>query len=278
MSHLLQKGIWVPETSIKRADGTFISGAVVDTASTQTLTNKTLTGATINAPALLNMFDNATAIYDNLDNTKSGQFQLSTVTTGQNRVVSWPDKNGTMAVTADIVAPDTISAVDYGYKAWTFDPIIGFAGAGNDALGGYLFLTAIPIRANTTVSNIVMQVMTAGATLTSGQCFAGLYSSAGNLLATTASQSTAWASTGFKTMALTGAPVSVSAGVVWVGLFSNGTTLPKFLAAVSTAGGIDVSPSTFKRSAYGSTGNTTVMPSTWGTVNNHGYVFWAALS
>jgi hypothetical protein len=59
----------------------------------------------------------------------------------------------------------------------------------------------IPVA--TTIISALLFLDTAGSALTSGQqCFAALYSSSGTLLSVTADQSTAWVSTGLRTMAL----------------------------------------------------------------------------
>jgi hypothetical protein len=55
----------------------------------QTLTNKKLQ-------------DSTTTIVDNADPTKAVRFEASSVTAGQTRVATWPDKNGTVAMTSDI--------------------------------------------------------------------------------------------------------------------------------------------------------------------------------
>lgn len=63
---------------------------VVGLSTTQTLTNKSLS-------------DSTTFIIDNVDGTKKAQFQASGITTGTTRTITIPNKNGTMAMTSDIV-------------------------------------------------------------------------------------------------------------------------------------------------------------------------------
>ena len=120
---------------------------------------------------------------------------------------------------------------DGGYAGWSFDPACGTASPGLTLAGaGVLSLIKIPVRFLTTVSNVYIDIITAGATLTLNQCFAGLYTAAGSLIATSANQSVAWVGTGFITMALTGAPFTIggtaAGGFVWVALLWNGTTAP----------------------------------------------------
>lgn len=44
------------------------------------------------------------AFYDNVDGTKTLKFQLSGITTSTERVATWPDKDGTVAMTNDTIA------------------------------------------------------------------------------------------------------------------------------------------------------------------------------
>lgn len=117
--------------------------------------------------------------------------------------------------------------------AWTFDQSLA-AATGNVPAAGTINLTRIYIPQPVLVTNILCRVETIGNTLTSGQCLAGLYSTAASpvLLAQTADQSAAWvASTGTKTMAVSGGPVLISGdanGFIWGALLSNGTTSPSF--------------------------------------------------
>lgn len=66
---------------------------LVGTATTQTLTNKTLTTPTIT------VLDNALTIQDNVDPTKQAQFQASGITAGQTRTITIPDSSGTLLYT-----------------------------------------------------------------------------------------------------------------------------------------------------------------------------------
>lgn len=114
---------------------------------------------------------------------------------------------------------------DYGFLAWNFDPVKAYT-AGTVLTAGEQYLELLPIRQATTITNVIFQINTAGATLTSGENFAGLFDHTGALLSATADQSTVWTSTGTKVMALT-TPQSVAAGMYYVGWFANGTTTPK---------------------------------------------------
>jgi|688.fasta_scaffold54230_3 hypothetical protein len=52
--------------------------------------------------------DAVLTIYDEASTTRTGQFNLGSVTAGQNRVLTWPDANGTIARTETFAAPPAI--------------------------------------------------------------------------------------------------------------------------------------------------------------------------
>ncbi|MFG3154219.1 hypothetical protein ACGF7W_19495 [Streptomyces sp. NPDC048219] len=114
---------------------------------------------------------------------------------------------------------------------WTQDPRT-LRSTGDSTTAGVLYLAKVDIANRATVvSNILVGVVTAGATLTAGQNVVGLYNSSGTLLATSADQSTAWTSTGLKTAAIT--PQTLAVGSYYVAILANGTTRPVF----ATGGG-----------------------------------------
>lgn len=128
-----------------------------------------------------------------------------------------------------IQSRDYYNSADNGLIAWTFDALLS---QGNNIIpaAGTLQLVKIYVPTTALITNIITQVTVAGVTLTSGQCFAGIYQglATGSLLGTTADLSTIWQSTGHKIMALSPSPITLSAGNYYIGLFANGTTLPKF--------------------------------------------------
>lgn len=172
-------------------------------------------------------------------------------------------------------APPVWSATDQGYISWAFDPALSYNG--NAPSAGIVYVTAVPVRRACTITNVVNCVGVAGSGLTSGQNFAALYNSAGTLLSQTADQTTAWASTGIKTMAL-GAPQNVAAGIYYVAVWSNGTTPPKFLETITTPYGgalINGSPVRF---GTANASVTTTAPSSLSGPTAGAIGFWAALS
>lgn len=111
---------------------------------------------------------------------------------------------------------------DFNLTAWSFSPL-GISARDTAMFNGALTLIGIKIPAAMTVTSVHNFIVTPGVNLTAG--FGALYQS-GNLLAVTADQSTAWATTpGRQTMALA-SPQAVNPGMVYVGFWSVGDTPP----------------------------------------------------
>lgn len=113
------------------------------------------------------------------------------------------------------------------------EPVIAHASA---LIGTTLvpYLVRVFVPETMSFANLLMGVGSAGATLTAGSNEAGVYSSAGVLIGRTASQATAWTTTGLKTMALTAEPsqsLTVTGGpgvFVWLAAVASGGTRPGF--------------------------------------------------
>ena len=163
---------------------------------------------------------------------------------------------------------------DYGWLAWNFDPSL--ASTGQAATGGVLYLVGIKIPAACTITNVVLFCAVQGKGLTSGQNFAGLYQG-GNLLAATADQTTAWGTSGIKTMALSSAQ-SVSAGMVYVAVVSNGSTPAAFSRSINSPVANGALSSGNYRYASANTGVTTALPGSYGTQSTTNNTYWAAVS
>lgn len=143
----------------------------------------------------------------------------------------------------------TFTPADHGLLSWNYDPAMCGAGSTGSTAGTVYLMKIKIVNRSTVVTNILMSVTAAGATLTAGQNFAGLYSSSGTLLSATADQSAVWNSTGLKTMALS-APQTLAVGTYYVAFVSNGTTPPSFMrgADISASGvnaGLTVSTGRF---------------------------------
>lgn len=161
----------------------------------------------------------------------------------------------------------SFAAVDHGGLTWTGDPVTA-TGTFTLATGGTVYVVALKAL-NRVVTNIVIGVQTAGATLTSGQNFAGLYQN-GALLASSADLSTTWNSTGVKTIPLSN-PVLPLGELVYAAFVFNGTTGPTLgthgtplsNAALNNVG----LAATVARFGTANTGVTTALPATLGTVS-----------
>ena len=161
---------------------------------------------------------------------------------------------------------------------WTFDPSAAISGA-TLSPAGTLHTFKMHNLMPASVTNIILEVSTAGSTLTSGQCFLALYQ-AGALIGVTADQSTPWASTGLKTAALASGPFNITAGDVIVVAWYNGTTGPTFRGGAGSAVCQNAGLATASlRFGKADTGKTTTAPSTLGTITaNSNVPAWIALS
>jgi hypothetical protein len=145
---------------------------------------------------------------------------------------------------------------DLGWLTWSIDPAVASSSSAPNG-AGIMALTRVKLPTAATVTSICLYVATAGATLTSGQCFAALYDSTGARVGVTADLSTAWTSTGSKEHALT-SPYAAAAGSYWVALLYNGTTGPLFSrAASSLATNTGLTAATARFGVYGSSQTTT---------------------
>jgi hypothetical protein len=119
----------------------------------------------------------------------------------------------------------------HGLLAWNFSHLMASSASGV-LTSGVVYVMRIPLTgASISVTNIVAAVFTAGSSLTSSECFAGLYDNTGTKVGGTADQSGSWTSTGLKTMALVSGPFNTSATFAYVVIVSNGTTNPVFARA-----------------------------------------------
>lgn len=167
---------------------------------------------------------------------------------------------------------------NHGFLAWTNDPAANVNQTTHSS--GVLYGSRVEIRSVSPVTNIVVFCSTAGETLTADQNFIGLYNSAGTRVGVSAAQTTAWESTGVKTAAIAGGPISCAAGFYWVVLVANGTTRPKFgvgsLFSVGVNAGLAAAATRFASQATGQTTlPATLTPGSWLQDAN---APWAALS
>jgi hypothetical protein len=132
-------------------------------------------------------------------------------------------------------ASNSWTPADQGFVSWTYDPDSGpTLGGSLLATSGLLYLNGVWIRNSAaTLGHIAYYVSIAGATLTAGQSFVGLYNSAGTQIGLSADQSTNWTSTGYLATAISpssaGSLTLVPTGLYWVAFLSNWTgTAPGF--------------------------------------------------
>jgi hypothetical protein len=171
---------------------------------------------------------------------------------------------------------------DSGFLEWNFDPA-GASSTGVICVTNKVALARINVRTPITVSNVVFNVNTVASSLTASQNFAGIYSSAGALLGTSAAGSldSKVTSTGVITQPLTG-PVVLGPGFYWAALLFNGTTPP----VVATAPNSLVNANTgltaaFYRWATNGTGTTALPASVTPASNGVGsgaVAYWVGVS
>jgi hypothetical protein len=142
--------------------------------------------------------------------------------------------SSTNAAREDHVHPTgIIMPEDYGFTAWTMDPMLGTATGAYTA--GTIIFARVKMPKTSAISTVVLPLTTAGTGITNG--WVGVYSLAGNQLAVSADQGTAWGTAGTKTIALSAATASQPAGTtVLVAVLALGTTGPsgRFAAAAAT--------------------------------------------
>ena len=175
-------------------------------AATQTLTNKTISGAS----NTLSNVSLTTAVTGTLPISNGGT-GLSSAGTNGGVLTS----NGTSFSLATPTA--TLSPAVNGFKAWTFDP--GSAAASNVVtVSGYAYFTAVYLQAGVTYSTVSWRV-TAGAA--SSTMTWGLYNSTTQLAVTSATSTTSAAtlSANFGT-----AYTPTTSGVYWIGTIVLGGT------------------------------------------------------
>ncbi|MGW0578754.1 right-handed parallel beta-helix repeat-containing protein [Streptomyces sp. NPDC002920] len=180
--------------------------------------------------------------------------------------------------------PDTPAR--HGWAEWAYDPIVTGAGTGQATTTGTLYLLKVPARTGGTVSNIIATIgSTAPAgTLTTAQNLAAIFDDTGARIAITGDQTTAWATSGLKTMALT-ASVTLQAGRdYYIGILSVGSS-GTAAVFIRSAGGVTTTPNGGQANAaqrFSVNGTSlTAIPSSLTLSSSSGsgaQPYWAALS
>lgn len=172
---------------------------------------------------------------------------------------SWLDPVGA-ALSAAAGNPGAWVPADNGLIAGDVDPILSSSNY-TLASAGVLYLRKIKMSVTSAITNVLLYVNTAGAGLSN--CYVAVFNAAGAQLGgTSADQSTAWQSTGTKTIALGTPSSSVAAGSwVYVAILAGaGSTLPNFRAFSSAIHAFGLTTGSQYR--WGNTGSgLTAMPS-----------------
>jgi hypothetical protein len=146
---------------------------------------------------------------------------------------------------------------------------------------GTLYVVRVHVPVAVTATSILLAITNAGSGLQSGQCFAGLWNASGGaLVGATGDQAANWATTGVKTMALSGGAKQIGAGDYYLGLYANGTTLPNFARGNNQIGGAFANAGMTDnfRVATANTGLTGTPPAALGTLTAANTAWWLALS
>lgn len=166
------------------------------------------------------------------------------------------------------------SPSDQALTAWSFDPTIASNASALPA-AGVMYMARLAVPSSSTITNIAIDITTAGSGLTSS---GGAIYQNGALLGQTADQSSAWTTTNTKTMPISGGPVSVSPGYVYVAVWANGTTLPA-IARGNGRSNINIgTSSTNYRFASTGSGITTSPPATLGSLTASSISWWFGIN
>jgi hypothetical protein len=213
--------------TVAAGDDSRITGAAQKSANLSDLANAATSRTNLGVPATTRSIATTAPLAGGGDLSADRTLTVANATTGAVGVVQLAgDLTGIATAPVVAAARYAFTPPDHGLKAWTFEPVGALGGA--IPVSGTLQLARVHLPVAATITNIVLNIITAGSTLTSGQCFAGLWTAAGAKVDVTADQAASWVSTGNKTMALAAGPYSAAAGDYYIGWWSNGTTNPAF--------------------------------------------------
>jgi hypothetical protein len=223
-----------------------------------------------------------------------GQIGLAVIEVPANAtVLTYPATSGDAYVNDKRVVlfgPNTgVSAAMDNYNnlgGWSWDPVLNSTNTAKPNSTG-LYACRVAITKSYTIANIVLHISTAGATLTTNECFAGVYSDGQgtqNLLGLTSDQSSNWLSAAYVKMPVTvqgSQSLAAAAGrYVWVVVVAVGTTTPRFWGVLPN--GTFQGQQTFQQWRWGYTGSTgTSLPPTLSfasMITDSNASFWAAVA
>lgn len=175
----------------------------------------------------------------------------------------------------------------HGLLDWNFDPIMSGSASGQAATTGVGYVVKFTPQTSGPLSNVIMTVGStapAGA-LTTGQNFVAVFDSAGAQIAITGDQTTAWATSGVKTMALAAAPVVQAGKDYYAFLLSNSAAGTSAVFVRNNAGAVTTpnvgfaSAASYRFATNGS--GLTAVPTTLNLASNSGtgaQPWWMAFS
>lgn len=118
-----------------------------------------------------------------------------------------------------------------GFIAWTSDPWVAPTSA-SAGTASCLYLNAVYVQSPTVTSKVWFQVGTAGSGAVSGESWAGLYDSAGTLVASAAIDAAVTAS-GLHSFSWSSA-ATLDHGMYWIGIVFNASTMPQVYRSSET--------------------------------------------
>lgn len=169
---------------------------------------------------------------------------------------------------------------DAGLLSWSYDPC--HSSTGQLTVSGTLYLVKVPVRALQPISTVYWNASTAGATATAGQNWAGIYTSAGTLVASVGVDAQVTSANTPVNVNLSASYTPTQPGFVWVALLFNATTAPTVLrtngstTATNNAGVSNTAASL--RFATNGTGLTALPSSITPASNSIGPSIWVGVS
>lgn len=171
--------------------------------------------------------------------------------------------------------PTTPLASDFGFKAWTGDPVTtDGSGAAAFMTSGSMYVSPMIIRTAGTISNAYICGASAG---TPTNAFFALYTSAGALVAQTANRSATVGTIGLSAHPFT-APYAAAAGLYYLGFWMQGTLASPNQHNRNHAGWIVAMPNGVRRFSIANTGLTNTVPGTLGAQTDSTAWPWMAVS
>ncbi|MEV6696241.1 hypothetical protein AB0M68_03635 [Streptomyces sp. NPDC051453] len=176
-----------------------------------------------------------------------------------------------------ISAPSNPQPADHGFIAWAYDS--SFTSTGQLLTNGTIHLSAVYLRAATTISKCWWLVSAAAVTPTAGQNWVGLVKADGTVLSTAGIDALITTASVARSATLT-TPQAVAPGMYWVAIVCNAATAPTLMRTNGLATGTNnanLAGATL-RYATNLTGQTSLPASIAPASNSPGPSLWVAVS